>query len=77
MSAENARGSIRSSFNFNIFDGTPNEDSPWAMFIDPYRVTKKKMNMNSTMMYPQMNTSKLIRSLVRPGRQAKQVMVSK
>ena len=35
MSAENARGSIRSSFNFNIFDGTPNEDSPWAMFIDP------------------------------------------
>ena len=27
---------VWSSFNFNIFDGTPNEDSPWAMFIDPY-----------------------------------------
>ena len=36
VSAENARDSIRSSFNFNIFDGTPNEDSPWATFIDSY-----------------------------------------
>ena len=25
----------RESFNFNIFDGTPDKDSPWAMFIDP------------------------------------------
>eukprot|EP00580_Thalassiosira_gravida_P009242 CAMPEP_0201639404 /NCGR_PEP_ID=MMETSP0493-20130528/19223_1 /ASSEMBLY_ACC=CAM_ASM_000838 /TAXON_ID=420259 /ORGANISM="Thalassiosira gravida, Strain GMp14c1" /LENGTH=90 /DNA_ID=CAMNT_0048112789 /DNA_START=281 /DNA_END=553 /DNA_ORIENTATION=+ len=24
----------RDSFTFNIFDGTPDEDSPWARFID-------------------------------------------
>ena len=35
MSSEVISESLKSSFNFNIFDGTPNEDSPWAMFIDP------------------------------------------
>ncbi|MGB1758606.1 MAG: hypothetical protein ACPHI1_05155, partial [Candidatus Puniceispirillaceae bacterium] len=25
---------LAESFNFNIFDGCPDEDSPWARFID-------------------------------------------
>ena len=28
-------GRRRESLNFNIFDGAPDDDSPWAMFIDP------------------------------------------
>ena len=34
VGVESARDGIRSCYNFNIFDGTPNdENSPWAMFV--------------------------------------------
>ncbi len=26
---------LEESYNYNIFNGTPDKDSPWAKFIDP------------------------------------------
>ena len=31
---ENNESEVGESFNFNIFDGSPDPDSPWARFID-------------------------------------------
>ena len=31
---ENNESEVGESFNFNIFDGSPDPDSPWAKFID-------------------------------------------
>jgi len=35
VSLGSASKRISQSFDFNVFDGTPDENSPWAMFIDP------------------------------------------
>ena len=35
VGVEYVPGRRRESLNFNIFDGAPDNDSPWAMFIDP------------------------------------------
>jgi len=32
--ATNSEESLEESFNFNVFDGTPDPDSPWARFFD-------------------------------------------
>ena len=39
---------IEESYNFNIFDGTPDQESPWARFIDQESVHSGTSSGNGT-----------------------------